>query len=702
MIEIKNITKSFNKKVVLNNVSMKLPTTGIVILRGKSGCGKTTLLNILALEDKNYSGTILFDNKVLTNPLEFKKNNIFYNRYEDNLVLNLTVEENLRLFLNEEQYQKSLEYIDKYELYYLLDNNVNNISSGEYQKVCLIMALSKRAPITILDEPVGNIDMYSIKDFYDDLKEMVKEVLIIYVSHYEEDTDYLADYVYLFSELSFSIEKESQTFINKPLKENKMDVKLNKFLKMSKLWNKNNSKGKTIIFFTLFYFFIITILLNIYLLRFNKYDFYNYEIRNAPLGAIYFKDNINTNYDFIDDIVIKNIDNKNMLYVSWTFKHEDMTEFLTFPQTIHYPSGKRQNVKYLGICDKISVDGKVKELSKFDIIITDYIALNIDCSEGSIVEFQDYSFVVKDIINTGYNKDTINEEYFKEYEHFYNIVYVSNEFIDLKEELSCNNTFKTDTISYGEINVWIGKFDETLLDTNGRSTYMSKFQRTPLPPLNDNEFYCGTDYFDLFLENISEYEEDYEKLYDYLESCIGKTYLVTFEIDDYKFAKEMVFKGVLSATSYIVLPEKLYNEVREATGIYTIDYSFNTKEVAKNINNKTFPNEQYKSFFKSLNDRNDYFYLNKSLFDNIYNIFLNKNKTLFITLSIEILILILLGIIYYFAIYKVEFKNFRKLQTKGYSIKYYYIINYSSRVLVHIFITLILIIGFIFLMATLI
>ncbi len=71
-------------------------------------------------------------------------------------------------------------------------------------------------------------------------------------------------------------------------------------------------------------------------------------------------------------------------------------------------------------------------------------------------------------------------------------------------------------------------------------------------------------------------------------------------------------------------------------------------------------------------------------------------------LTVEIIIIILLGLIYYFAIYKVEYKNYRILQTKGYSLKYYYIINYSSRIISHIIISLILIITMICLMATVI
>ena len=47
MIEIKNVTKKFNNKIVLNDLSLTLPSKGIVTLNGKSGIGKTTLLNII-------------------------------------------------------------------------------------------------------------------------------------------------------------------------------------------------------------------------------------------------------------------------------------------------------------------------------------------------------------------------------------------------------------------------------------------------------------------------------------------------------------------------------------------------------------------------------------------------------------------------------------------------------------------------------
>lgn len=283
MLELKNIFKNFKEKIIINNLSIKFPSKGLVVINGKSGSGKTTLLNILALEDKNFDGEILYNDTLITSKsLDFKQNNIFYNRYEDNLVLSLSVNENLKLFLNEHQYQNALNYVEKHELTYLLTTKTQNISSGEYQKICLILALARKAPITLLDEPVGNIDSNSINQFYNDLKEMAKEVLIIYVSHYEEDIDYLGDYIYTFENNNLNLVKEGE-IDNSIINSEKLKLNLSNFFKNSRLWNKSISKLRHILFFIVFYSFFLCILLNIYLLSLSKYNYFDYEIKNAPI-----------------------------------------------------------------------------------------------------------------------------------------------------------------------------------------------------------------------------------------------------------------------------------------------------------------------------------------------------------------------------------------------------------------------------------
>lgn len=62
MLEIKNLTKEYDD-IVIDNLSVIFPSTGMVIIIGKSGCGKTTLLNIIGGIDLNYRGNIFIDNQ---------------------------------------------------------------------------------------------------------------------------------------------------------------------------------------------------------------------------------------------------------------------------------------------------------------------------------------------------------------------------------------------------------------------------------------------------------------------------------------------------------------------------------------------------------------------------------------------------------------------------------------------------------------
>ena len=72
MLEIINITKKYHYQKVIDSLSMTLPDCGLIAVVGKSGCGKTTLLNIIGGIDKDYSGQILFNNK----NIRFIKKNI--------------------------------------------------------------------------------------------------------------------------------------------------------------------------------------------------------------------------------------------------------------------------------------------------------------------------------------------------------------------------------------------------------------------------------------------------------------------------------------------------------------------------------------------------------------------------------------------------------------------------------------------------
>ena len=99
MIELKNVYKSYNSITgiteILNNVSYVFPDTGFIALCGRSGCGKTTLFNMISGVDQDYLGTILYDGEDIksldkSKREDFYSNNIFYLKSRDNFIKNIT------------------------------------------------------------------------------------------------------------------------------------------------------------------------------------------------------------------------------------------------------------------------------------------------------------------------------------------------------------------------------------------------------------------------------------------------------------------------------------------------------------------------------------------------------------------------------------------------------------------------------------
>ena len=103
MIKVENLEKSFDNKEIIKNFNYEFLDGKITAIVGKSGCGKTTLLNILGLLDTDYKGKVLYDGVLITNESqrnEFIRNNINYLFQNYALIDNETVEQFAKLFCN--------------------------------------------------------------------------------------------------------------------------------------------------------------------------------------------------------------------------------------------------------------------------------------------------------------------------------------------------------------------------------------------------------------------------------------------------------------------------------------------------------------------------------------------------------------------------------------------------------------------------
>lgn len=177
MLKMENVSFQIKNKQILTGISYTFPSQGVVILQGEIGTGKTTILNLIFGLYKPTEGSITLDTCI-----EGRKD-MFYNTVSDNLLPNLTVKENLKLVFSRKQQDEIRRYFEEQNLMYLWNRTCNKLSSGEIQKVSLYMALVRKAKITLLDEPLCNLDKDSIQFYFNKILELGKESLVVMCMH---------------------------------------------------------------------------------------------------------------------------------------------------------------------------------------------------------------------------------------------------------------------------------------------------------------------------------------------------------------------------------------------------------------------------------------------------------------------------------------------------------------------------------------
>lgn len=193
MIKVENLEKSFDNKEIIKNFNYEFLDGKITAIVGKSGCGKTTLLNILGLLDTDYKGKVLYDGVLITNESqrnEFIRNNINYLFQNYALIDNETVEQNLLLALEYEKLSKNVkkekinEALELVDLNEFNDKKIFALSGGEQQRVALARVILKKGNIILADEPTGNLDVENTDKVMKILKKLKENgKLIIIVTH---------------------------------------------------------------------------------------------------------------------------------------------------------------------------------------------------------------------------------------------------------------------------------------------------------------------------------------------------------------------------------------------------------------------------------------------------------------------------------------------------------------------------------------
>lgn len=198
VLEIKNLSKKFGNKNILNNISLSIYEGDIVGLIGPNGAGKTTLIKtILGLLNKN-SGSIEICNINLEKNFEEALSNVGCIIEKPDLYENLTGTKNLKItsIINN---INDKEYIDKVikmvKLNTRINDKVKKYSLGMKQRLALANALIKKPKLLILDEPTNGLDPLGIKELRNIIKDVNKNmgISILISSHILSEIENISD-----------------------------------------------------------------------------------------------------------------------------------------------------------------------------------------------------------------------------------------------------------------------------------------------------------------------------------------------------------------------------------------------------------------------------------------------------------------------------------------------------------------------------
>jgi len=200
-IRIDRLNKSFGKDVVaLNEVSLTVPEGDLFFLLGASGCGKTTLLRMIAGLEKPDSGRIFFGERNVTSvPTHKREAAMMFQSYA--LWPHMTVGENVAFGLEErgidgdELVDRTLEALKGVQLEGYEDRRIDQLSGGQQQRVALARALVVRPKCLLLDEPLSNLDAQLRLEMRGEIRRIVKEYKLtaVYVTHDQEEALSVAD-----------------------------------------------------------------------------------------------------------------------------------------------------------------------------------------------------------------------------------------------------------------------------------------------------------------------------------------------------------------------------------------------------------------------------------------------------------------------------------------------------------------------------
>ncbi|NMS90817.1 ABC transporter ATP-binding protein [Clostridioides difficile] len=210
-LSIENINKRYDDHIIFKNFNIDFYVNEVNCILGKSGCGKTTLLNIISGIIKNDTDNLNIKEEL--NKVESKLDTSYIFQ-DDRLIDWLTVEENIKIVVNR--------YYDKTQLNKICDEYLSLVGISEYKKFypqMLSGGLRQRVNIArafiypsrniIMDEPFKSIDVKNTQIIMDNFREILKKEkrTVLFVTHNIEEAFSLADRIFILGDSPIRIKK---------------------------------------------------------------------------------------------------------------------------------------------------------------------------------------------------------------------------------------------------------------------------------------------------------------------------------------------------------------------------------------------------------------------------------------------------------------------------------------------------------------
>ena len=209
ILKVENIFKYYNKKPVVNGVSIDLKQGEIVGLLGPNGAGKTTTFySIVGLVKVNSGKVYIDDNNITFQPMYKRAQmGLGYLPQEASVFRQMTVEDNIKSVLEmtdlnkKEQNEKCEKLINEFGLQHVRNNLGNLLSGGERRRTEIARALATEPKFILLDEPFAGVDPIAVEDIQKIVKKLVdKNIGVLITDHNVHETLSITNRAYLLFE----------------------------------------------------------------------------------------------------------------------------------------------------------------------------------------------------------------------------------------------------------------------------------------------------------------------------------------------------------------------------------------------------------------------------------------------------------------------------------------------------------------------